>query len=188
MARHQYAEGVRRGIDHCARLSSINDGAQWIRRITAFNFPMAIQIMDWDHASGRLWTVGQAVYGEQSAQGKEWVEQQLDSLWEGRVDAAEMALEDLNLDSGKWPDEVQQTPGYFKNNRKRMAYDELCIAGYAIVSGTVESGINTVVHHRMRRPGRGWTRGNAQAMLAGPSELHSGHFAEVWQATSAPPS
>jgi hypothetical protein len=34
MALHQYAEGLRRGIDHCQRLSSVNDGAPWIERIT----------------------------------------------------------------------------------------------------------------------------------------------------------
>jgi hypothetical protein len=50
-------------------------------------------------------------------------------------------------------------------------------------SGTVESGINTVVHHRMKRPGRGWGRSNGQAMLAGLSELHSGRFDQAWQAT-----
>ena len=186
MARHQYAEGVRRGIDRCQKLSSVNDAARWIQRITAFNFPKAVQIVDWRHASGRLWTVGQAVYGEQSPQGKEWVEHQLDSLWEGCVDSVEMALGDLNLDSERWPDEVRQTPGYFKNNRKRMCYDEFRQAGYAIGSGTVESGMNTMVHHRMRRPGRGWTRDNAQAMLAGLSELHSGRFDQAWQATLSP--
>jgi hypothetical protein len=34
---------------------------------------------------------------------------------------------------------------------------------------------------RMRRPGRGWTRENAQAMLAAPGELHSGRFRWAWQ-------
>ncbi len=33
MALHQYAEGVRRGIDRCARLSSVNDEAAWIERM-----------------------------------------------------------------------------------------------------------------------------------------------------------
>ena len=64
-----------------------------------------------------------------------------------------------------------------------MRYDEFRKAGYAIGSGTVESGINTVVHHRMKRPGRGWTRDNAQAMLAGLSELNSGRFDQAWLAT-----
>ncbi len=38
MAQYQYAEGLRRGIDHCRKLSSVNDGALWIKRITATNF------------------------------------------------------------------------------------------------------------------------------------------------------
>ena len=52
-----------------------------------------------------------------------------------------------------------------------MRYDEFRAEGYPIGSGTVESGMNTVVHHRMKRPGRGWERSNGQAMLAGLSEL-----------------
>ena len=183
MALHQYAEGLRRGIDHCQRLSSVNDGAPWIERITKLNFAEAVQIVDWPHAKGKLWKVGKAVFGEQSAEGQEWVAAQLGHLWDGQVTQVEAALQELDLDQEQWPDEVRQAPGYFTNNRQRMRYDEFRAQGYPIGSGTVESGINTVVHHRMKRPGRGWERSNAQAMLAGLSELHSGRFAQAWQAT-----
>lgn len=183
MALHQYTEGLRRGIDHCQRLSSVNDGAVWIERITALNFPAAVQIVDWPHAKGKLWTVGKAVFGEQPAEGKAWVEARLDRLWAGEVKQVEAALEVLDLDQERWPDEVRQAPGYFESNRKRMRYDEFRAEGYPIGSGTVESGINTVVHHRMKRPGRGWERSNGQAMLAGLSELHGGRFDQAWKAT-----
>ena len=183
MARHQYTEGLRRGIDHCQRLSSVNDGAPWIERITGLNFSEAVQIVDWPHAKGKLWKVGQAVFGEQSPEGKEWVEERLDHLWEGEVQQVEAALEDLDLEQERGPDEVRQAPGYFEGNRTRMRYDEFRAEGYPIGSGTVESGINTVVHHRMKRPGRGWERSNGQAMLAGLSELHSGRFDQAWKAT-----
>jgi hypothetical protein len=184
MALHQYTAGLRRGIDHCQRLSSVNDGAPWIERITELNFPEAVQIVDWPHAEGKLWKVGKAVFGEQSPEGKEWVEDQLDHLWAGKVKQVEAALAGLGgLDQERWPDEVRQAPGYFESNRKRMRYDEFRAEGYPIGSGTVESGINTVVHHRMKRPGRGWQRSNAQAMLAGLSELHSGRFDQAWKAT-----
>jgi hypothetical protein len=63
----------------------------------------------------------------------------------------------------------------------QMNYDYFRQAGYPIGSGTVESGINTVVHHRMKRQGRGWKRQNAQAMLAALSELHSRRFQAAWQ-------
>ena len=183
MALHQYAEGLRRGIDRCQRLSSVNDGALWIERITDLNFPEAVQIVDWRHAKGKLWKVSQAVFGEQSPEGRGWVEERLAHLWSGKVKKVEAALEELDLDQKRWPDEVRQAPGYFEGNRKRMRYDEFRAEGYPIGSGTVESGINTVIHHRMRRPGRGWERSNGQAMLAGLSALHSGRFDRVWKAT-----
>jgi hypothetical protein len=183
MALHQYTEGLRRGIDHCQRLSSVNDGAPWIERITDLNFPAAVQIVDWPHAQGKLWKVGKAVFGEQSAEGKEWVEERLDHLWAGEIKQVEAALAVLDLDQERWPDEVRQAPGYFESNRKRMRYDAFRAEGYPIGSGTVESGINTVVHHRMKRPGRGWERSKGQAMLAGLSELHSGRFDQAWKAT-----
>ena len=183
MALHQYAEGLRRGIDDCQRLSSVNDGAPWIERITGLNFPEAVQIVDWRHAQGKLWKVSKAIFGEQSPEGRGWVEERLAHLWSGKVKKVEAALEDLDLGQERWPDEVRQAPGYFEGNRKRMRYDEFRAAGYPIGSGTVESGINTVIHHRMRRPGRGWERSNGQAMLAGLSALHSGRFDRVWQAT-----
>jgi hypothetical protein len=183
MALHQYAEGLRRGIDLCQRLSSVNDGAPWIERITNLNFPKAVQIVDWSHAEGKLWKVGKAVFGEQTPEGRGWVEEQLDHLWSGKVKKVETALEELDLDRKRWPDEVGQAPGYFEGNRKRMRYNEFRAEGYPIGSGTVESGINSVVHHRMKRPGRGWERCNGQAMLAGLSELHSGRFDQAWRAT-----
>lgn len=183
MALHQYAEGLRRGIDCCHRLSSVNDGAPWIERITDLNFPGAVQIVDWSHAEGKLWKVSKAVFGEQSPEGRGWVEEQVDHLWLGKVKKVEAALAELGLDRKRWPDEVRQAPGYFAGNRKRMRYDEFRAEGYPIGSGTVESGINSVVHHRMKRPGRGWERSNGQAMLAGLSELHSGRFDQAWKAT-----
>jgi len=70
MALHQYAEGIRRGIERCQQLSSVNDGAPWIGRITDLNFPQAVQIVDWPHAEGKLWKVSKAVFGEQSPEGK----------------------------------------------------------------------------------------------------------------------
>lgn len=183
MALHQYAEGLRRGIDCCERLSSVNDGAPWIERITDLNFPEAVQIVDWSHAKGKIWTVSKAIFGEESPEGREWVKDRLDHLWSGKVRKVESALEELDLSGKRSPDEVRQAPGYFAGNRKRMRYDEFRAEGYPIGSGTVESGINSVVHHRMKRPGRGWERVNGQAMLAGLSELHSGRFDRAWQGT-----
>jgi hypothetical protein len=179
----QYAEGLRRGLERVERLSSVNDAAPYIERVTALNFPQAIQIVDWPHAAERVWAVGKAVFGEGEAKTKLWSEARLDDLWEGRVGEVITELGQLDLSAERYPTEVQQAEGYFRNNRERMCYDEYRAAAYPIGSGTVESAAKNVVHARLKRPGRGWNRGNAQAMLAGLGELHSDRFEIVWQAT-----
>jgi len=181
LGQHLYAEGLRRCVDQVERLSSVNDGARWIERIMLTNFPHAVQIVDWNHARGRMWAVGHALYGEGSVQGKEWVEARLDDLWDGKGWAVVGSLREENVEQRELGDEVRQAAGYFESNLSRMRYDQFRAAGYPIGSGTVESGCNNVVQHRMRRPGRGWRKDNANVMLSGLCELHSERFTTAWQ-------
>jgi hypothetical protein len=182
MGQHQYLEGTRRQVESCPRLGSANDGAVWIDRITTANYPQAVQTIDWGHSSGRLWGVAKAAFGEGTPQAQHWAEKQLDLLWHGRVEDVVTALHAINWSQSTCLDEVRQSPAYFETRQSKMDYARFRQTGYPIGSGTVESGINTVVHHRMKRQGRGWKRQNAQAMLAALSELHSGRFQTAWQA------
>lgn len=184
---YQYLEGLRRGLDCCEQLSSVNDGARWITRITEMNFPHAVQIVDWRHAENRLWDVANATFGERTPKAKQWIEVRLDHLWEGHTPMVVKALQQLNLEHKEVSDPIRQTPEYFNTRQPKMDYAHFRQKGFPIGSGTVESGINTVVHHRMKRPGRGWTRNNAQAMLAGLSELHSGRFDLIWHSINSFP-
>jgi hypothetical protein len=182
---YQYAEGLRRGLDQVDRLSSVNDGAQWIERTTFTNFPEAIQVIDWNHALERLWAVAHAVYREE-ASAQKWMDQQEEDLWNGAVDKVIKSLDDLDLDQPGYPDEVRQAPGYFQHNRERMRYDHFRALGCPIGSGTVESCAKNVVKHRMCRPGRGWGRECGGAMLAALSEVHSVRFQRAWQMAYRP--
>jgi hypothetical protein len=184
MGRHQYLEGARRQVNLCARLTSVNDGAPWIERITTSNYPQAIQIIDWSHAEERLWKVAKAMFGEGSPQAQPWVEKQTDLLWHGRVNEVVSALQALDWNQIACLDDVRQSPAYFESRQSKMDYALFRQAGYPIGSGTVESGINTVVHHRLKRQGRGWLRNHAQAMLAALSEFHSGRFQTAWRSVS----
>jgi hypothetical protein len=182
---YQYAEGLRRGLDQVAHLSSVNDGAPWIVNRTFTNFPEAEQVIDWHHATQRLWAVAHAVYGEGEA-AKKWEVQREEELWNGAVDQVIQALDALNLNQPDYPDEVAQAPNYFRHNRDRMRYDVFRALGYPIGSGTVESGAKNVVQHRMRRPGQGWNRNDAQSMLAALTEFHSQRFEWAWQMVYSP--
>jgi hypothetical protein len=183
MAQYQYAEGLRRGLDRCRKLSSVNDGALWIKRITTTNFSHAKQIVDWRHAADHLWAVANAVCGDRTPEARQWTEGQLDLLWDGQVTQVVTTLDSLDLQQERWPDLVREAPDYFRSNQARMRYDVFREQGLPIGSGTVENAANTVVHHRLKRPGRGWSRDNGQAMLAALSELHSGRFNQAWQQT-----
>jgi hypothetical protein len=187
-ARQQYAEGVRRGLEQSAPLSSVNDGAPWIERTTRENFPEAIQVIDWSHVEERLGMVAAAVLGADSAAAHAWTDARLDRLWEGKPRAVLSALRQLE---GKAPravkELVKESIVYFQNQQPRMHYDAYRAAGLPIGSGTVESAATTLVHLRLKRPGRGWSRTNAQSMLAALSELNSRRFELTWRAiTSAP--
>jgi len=180
MGQHQYLEGSRRQFALCQRLGSVNDGAPWIDRITVTNYPHAIQVIDWGHASERLWKVAKAAFGDGTVRSQTWARQQEDRLWHGYVADVVRELQALDWSQITCLDDIRNSPDYFETRQTKMAYDQFRQTGYPIGSGTVESGINTVVHHRMKRQGRGWQRHNAQSMLAALSELHSGRFETTW--------
>ena len=182
LARYQYVEGLRRGLEDCQHLSSVNDAAAWIERITAENYPQAIRIVDWSHAVGHLWTVAQAVYGVGDPQSQVWVDAQKELLWQGRALQVSQAIAALPASA----QEVSAAQGYFEAHCDQMHYDRYRAAGYPIGSGTVESGGKNYVQYRLKRPGRGWNRDEAQNMLAGLSEMHSDRFEYAWEHFAQP--
>ena len=183
MGQHQYLEGTRRQVAGCARLSSPNDGAVWINRITTSNYARIIYVIDWAHASGRLSSVSKAAFGDGSVAAQQWAHENIDRLWNGCVANVVSALQTLDWEHIACLDDVRNSPAYFESRQSYMDYARLRREGYPIGSGAVEGGINTVVHHRMKRQGRGWKREHAQAMMAALGELHSNRFLLAWQAS-----
>ncbi len=180
-ASYQYAEGLRRGLDKVETLTSVNDGAPWIARVTKTNWPNAIQIVDWPHAKAHVYDVAKTVWGEGSPSGTQWAEARTDELWSGRVEVVLKEISDLRLDHHDWPEDEANPRVYFEANIDRMHYDLFRSEGYPIGSGTVESGAKNIVQARMKRPGRGWRRDNANGMLALLAEYSSGRFHKTWE-------
>lgn len=165
MGEHQYLEGLRRDLPNCPKTSSPNDGARWIERITRENFPDVTQIVDWFHASEKMWHIGKQTISDKQERA-DWATARLDDLWMGRLSAVNSELEKVDITRAIDQDDVETCIGYFDRQQERMKYHQYRIAGYPIGSGAVESGINNVVHHRMKRQGRGWHPDNVNPMLA----------------------
>jgi len=174
---HQYLESLRRAVPDCPRVSAVADGARWIERVTEENFPDVMQIIDWFHVTEKMWFIGQHFFPDKAPR-TQWVNARLNELWHGDVHKTLAALDQLPDTSD---DLITSAVGYFARQQHRLVYPRFRIAGCPIGSGCVESGINTVVHHRMKTQGRGWVRQNAQCMLAALSEYHSGRFLQAWR-------
>jgi hypothetical protein len=174
LGKYQYLEGVRRGVKRGQRMSSVNDGAPWIARVTTTNYPGAVMILDWTHACQHVKAASEAALGGEA--GRAWYAQQEEWLWHGAPEQVMDALQRLDEETHGRVEDVSQTWAYIAPRQSMMRYDEFRAQGFPVGSGTVESGIRTVVHHRMKRQGRGWQTEHAQSMLAALAEYHSGRL------------
>lgn len=158
-------EAHRRGLDGAGRIAVLGDGAEWIWNLAAEHCPTAVQIVDWFHASERIWALGRALWGPDTPQTTAWVEQQLGGLAQGEASrlAAEWAQLPCRGEAAILRDE-QVT--YFTNQAPRMAYDRYCAAGWDIGSGLVESACKHLIGARHKGPGMRWSEAGAQTIAA----------------------
>ena len=84
-ANHLWAEAERRGVPKAQYVVSVNDGAPWIWAIVFMCFARCVQILDWYHATQRLWTIASAYYGADHAATTQWVETQKALLAKGKL-------------------------------------------------------------------------------------------------------
>lgn len=158
-------EAHRRGLEGTARVAVLGDGAAWIWSLATEYFPTAVQIVDWFHASERIWDLGRALYGPETAETTAWVEQQLARLGQG--EAATLAHEWHGLPCrGEVATIRDEQVTYFTNQAPRMAYDQYRAAGWDIGSGMVEAACKHLITAREKGPGMRWSEAGAQTVAA----------------------
>lgn len=158
-------EAHRRGLERAGLVAVLGDGAAWIWALADEHFPGATQIVDWFHASERVWDLGRALHGAESPETPAWVERQLGRLAAGQAAAlaAEWALVPARGAAAAVRDE-QVT--YFTNQAPRMAYDRYRAQGWDIGSGMVESACKRVIAAREKGPGMRWSEAGAHTVAA----------------------
>ena len=164
--RRFYVEGLKLGLGENPEVVVIADGAHWIWNEADKNLPEnRVEIIDFYHASEKLWTAAKLAFGEESPETKKWAEKQAHRLKRGGFNQVLNALEHLPI-RGKEAKAVQrQIIGYFKTNRHRMRYGEFRKKGYFIGSGVVESSCKHLVAARLKQAGMRWTKKGAQSIL-----------------------
>lgn len=177
-----YAEAVNRGVEPAEDLViCLGDGAPANWNQFALHFPKRVEVLDWWHSVDHLWSAGNGLFGEGSADCKVWVEARKADLWEGDVEKVIVALhtEATKPRGQAAADEIH----YFETNKDRMRYKLFRDRGYPIGSGTVESACKRVVGARLKQSGMCWSKAGAQPVLSLRAALLSNRWEKDWQGT-----
>jgi hypothetical protein len=154
-----WATGCQQRAQLADELIFLGDGAEWIWNEVQENYPEAIQIVDWFHATEYIAPVAKAAFKDEKRQ-HTWITQVRTDLWEGDLDAVIAAFNRFT-DHPKAADVAQKAVTYFTNNRHRMDYPTYRAKGYQIGSGTIESGCKQIVTQRLKVAGAIWEQSNA---------------------------
>jgi len=159
---------------HLAReVVVLGDGAPWIWQIAAAQFPYAVQILDYFHATQHLWKVANARFGEETKEAAAWIEAREAELMANqllRVLGAIAAWKPRRAEKRKLRDTEYQ---YFASNAERMRYQTFREKGYQIGSGVIESACGHVVGQRLDEGGMHWREETADAIVCLRAALRS---------------
>jgi uncharacterized protein UPF0236 len=164
--RRLWALCLKAGLGAQDRIVVLGDGAEWIDQTAAWLFPRALRILDYYHASERVWAVANARWGEATAAAQRWARAKLSQLKRGQVRQVLAAMRGLKL--GKEEGQRVRTAAinYLRARQEQMRYGEYQEAGLPIGSGAVESTCKQMVTARCKQAGMRWSERGADAILA----------------------
>ena len=180
-----FAEAIRRGSRCAKQIVVLGDGASWIWNLAAMHFPWAIEIVDLFHAREHLSELAKVVYGPGSCEEKQWAEERIKELDDGKVDAVLSAMALLQPRTDAARDDVRKAIGYFQNNAARMQYSHFRRQGLFVGSGVIEAGCKTIAGKRLKQSGMQWTVRGANAIVALRCCDLSGRWEQYWENRAA---
>ena len=181
-----YVEAWRRGLGSglVALVAVVGDGADWIwhyaSEFLAIDGVKVVEIVDIYHVFEHLGKVAGAVFGQESAAAKEWVDRVKWQLEEEGAAPILMALGDLRPEDEIGREEVRKAIGYFTEHAARMDYPRFVALGLPIGSGAIESTCKTLIEEREKGSGMRWTERGAQSIATLRALHRSGRWASFW--------
>lgn len=181
------AEALRRGCGSVKQTVYLGDGAAWIWENRRLNFPDAVEILDFHHASEHVGELAAALLGSGTPEAKEqqsaWCKEMKKQSAQPVIEQARALAERLGapLDPVR-RESVEREIGYLENNKSRTRYGEFRERGCFIGSGVVEAGCKTVVGRRLKQSGMFWSERGAEDLLSLRCLLLGPHFDASWNA------
>jgi hypothetical protein len=152
------------GVSEAERWIALTDGGNGLEHWVEVNFPLAVRILDFRHASEYLADFAKTYRSGQEAE-------TLLASWchVMKHEGGAAILQDLEaLDLRKMTKaaraEHEQATNYIRNNVERMNYPEYLRQGWQIATGAVESACKTVVNQRLCLGGMRWGEAGSDAI------------------------
>ena len=175
------AEALRRGLARAQAIVFLGDGAAWVWKLAELNFPDAICILDYYHATEHVMALANALHGEGTPLAKKRFRQWRRALLKDGVDAVMQQAKAALPRQGRARKLALKELAYLRRNRHRMQYQTYRQAGYFIGSGIVEAACKTVVGQRLKQSGMFWSTKGAGHLLSVRCALRSGWFDTFWE-------
>jgi hypothetical protein len=154
------------GVAFAREVVFLADGAPWLWQIAAAQFPQAIQILDFYHASEHLYTIAHARLGEGTAAAKDWVQARQGELLADQVRTVLGAIAAWKPQSRAAKQLRRREFRYFRHKAERLRYGSFREQGYQISSGVMEATCKHVVGQRLDQAGMHWRPEAATAIGA----------------------
>jgi hypothetical protein len=152
------------GMDLAQRWIALTDGGNGLEEFIEVNFPLAVKILDFRHASEYL-----ANFAKKYRKGE--AADTLLARWchvlkhqGGAAMLEELEALDLRKMSKEARAEHAKATNYIGNNLGRMKYPEYLRQGWQIATGGVESACKTVVNQRLCLGGMRWCESGSDAV------------------------
>lgn len=183
--RRIYREAFQRGWSRARRKVVLGDGAIWIWNLAAEQFPGAILIVDFYHASEHIHELSRLLFAGDEAGRRRWAGVALDWLDQGEIESLVTSLRHLRAQQPAWAEKLDSEAQYFERNAEKMRYPEFRAQGLFVGSGVIEAGCKTVIGARLKRSGMFWTVEGANRIIALRCCRLSGKFEDFWEARVA---
>jgi hypothetical protein len=143
-----------------------------------------IRVVDYYHASERIWTMAEALFGKGPA-GRVWARRMQKLLKKPngirRVLNSAAALRSRQQLQGKKKEELRKAYNYLRARSKYMRYAAYQRVGIPCGSGVTEAACKTIYTQRLKLSGMRWKKAGAQTILNLRVVLLSGVWTEAYQ-------
>lgn len=178
-------EAVRRGVGHASRQVFLSDGAAWAAGIARTQFPQALHIVDFYHASEHAHSLAQCLQPQAAtALLEQWKTLLLEQA-DGVIQLLAQARAQLPVEPDRLATAIQEI-GYFENNGAHMHYASYRKDHLFIGSGVIEAACKTVIGQRLKNSGMFWSEPGATHILAFRCALESNRFDQLWRGLAPP--